>query len=201
MLVARCAGDNVHVPKISAPTVAAHRAAQRAALLTATEQLLTEAGLAQVTPGSIATRAGLARSSFYEYFGSRDDILTAVAIAAFERWGREIDETLSRVPADDRLRVFVEATMRMTADGKHTIASQLRQADLAPNDYDDIMALHTTLLEPVVTVLRDAGIPDAYATLIQGLLNAGMQLVAHGVDPAAAAGMITELLQRGLPRG
>ena len=189
------------MPKISAPTVAAHRAAQRAALLTATEQLLGEAGLAKVTPGSVAERAGLARSSFYEYFGSRDDILTAVAIAAFERWATEIDETLSGVPADGRLRAFVEATMRMTADGRHTIASELRHADLAPSEYDDIMALHTTLLEPVVALLQEAGIPDAYATLIQGLLNAGMQLVTHGLDPLAAAGMISDVLERGLPRG
>jgi AcrR family transcriptional regulator len=189
------------VPKISAPTVAAHRAAQRAALLTATEQLLTEAGLAKVTPGSVAERAGLARSSFYEYFGSRDDILTAVAIAAFERWAAEIDEALGGVPADERLRAFVQATLRMAADGKHTIASELQQADLSPSHYDVIMALHTTLLEPVVTLLREAGIPDAYAALIQGLLNAGMQLVTHGVAPDAAAGMITEVLERGLPHG
>ena len=80
------------MPKISAPTVAEHRAAQRAALLAATEQLLVEVGLAGVTPRSIAERAGLARSSFYEYFGSRDDILAAVAIAAFDRWAAEIDE-------------------------------------------------------------------------------------------------------------
>lgn len=191
--------DNVLVPKISAPTVAAHRAAQRAALLSATEELLAEAGLAKVTPGAVAERAGLARSSFYEYFGSRDDILTAVAIASFERWAAEIDEVLIQAPRDGRLRAFVEATMRMTADGKHTIASSLQQADLSPSNYEDIMALHTTLLEPVTALLRETGVPDEYAALVQGLLNAGMQLVAHGTDPLAAAAMITELLEDGLP--
>ena len=46
------------------------------------------------------------------------------------------------------MRAYVEATMRMTADGKHSIASILQQADISPSKYDDIMALHTTLLRP-----------------------------------------------------
>lgn len=189
------------MPKITAPTVVEHRAAQRAALLAATEELLAEAGLAQVSPRAVAERAGLARSSFYEYFGSRDDILTAVALTAFDRWSGEIEEALSGVPAADRLCAYVEATMRMTADGKHDIAAILQQADLSPSKYEDIMALHSTLLEPVVALLREAGVADAdaHAALVQGLLNAGVQLVAHGVDPAIATAMISDFLANGLP--
>lgn len=189
------------MPKISAPTVAEHRAAQRTALLAATEQLLLDTGLSGVSPRSIAERAGLARSSFYEYFGSRDDILTAVAIAAFERWAAEVDEALAGVATADRLRTYVRTTLRMTADGKHSIAATLQQADLAPSKLEDIMALHSTLLEPVVALLRETGVPDpeAHATLVQGLLNAGVQLVGHGVEPDAATAMIADLLAKGLP--
>ncbi|WP_348789926.1 TetR/AcrR family transcriptional regulator [Leifsonia sp. NPDC080035] len=189
------------MPKISAATVAEHRAAQRAALLTATERLLEEGGLAGVTPRSVAERAGLARSSFYEYFASRDDALTAVAIAAFERWSAEIDETLSGVPATARLRAYIEATMRMTADGKHGIAATLQQAELSPSRHEDIMAMHTALLDPIAGLLREAGVRDAdsHAVLLQGLLNAGVQLVTHGVSPDATSAMITDLLEKGLP--
>lgn len=189
------------MPKISAPTVAEHRAAQRAALLRATERLLIDVGIAGVTPRSVAELAGLARSSFYEYFGSRDDILTAVAIAAFDRWAAEIDEALNGVPAADRLRSYVEATMRMTADGKHAIAATLQQADLSPSSYEDIMALHTSLLRPIATLLNETGIPDvdAHVALVQGLLNAGVQLVARGIHPDAATAMISDLLTNGLP--
>ena len=189
------------MPKISAATVAEHRAAQRTALLTAAEHLLEEAGLAGVTPRSVAERAGLARSSFYEYFGSRDDILTAVAIAAFDNWGAEIDEILSAVPQEERLVAYVGATMRMTADGKHAIAATLQQAELSPSRHEDIMAMHAAFLGPIATLLREAGVPDAdtHAVLVQGLLNAGVQLVTHGVDPAAATATITALLEKGLP--
>lgn len=189
------------MPKISAPTVAAHRAAQRAALLTATEELLSEAGLAGVTPRAVAERAGLARSSFYEYFGSRDDILTAVALAAFDRWAAEIDDAVQAVPPADRLHAYVRAVMRMTADGRHDIAATLQQAELSPSSREDIMALHTTLLTPLSALLREAGVADTdtYTALVQGLLNAGMQLVGHGTPPDSAAATITALLQEGLP--
>lgn len=193
--------DDYPMPKISAATVPEHRAAQRAALLTATEQLLSEVGIAGVTPKSVAERAGLARSSYYEYFGSRDDVLTAVALAAFERWLAEIEAALAAAPDADRLRTYVVATMRMTADGKHDLATTLQQADLAPSRFDDIMALHASLLTPVVSLLRELDVPDveSHAALVQGLLDSGVRLVTHGVDPDAAAAMITRVLSKGLP--
>lgn len=188
------------MPKISAATVVEHRAAQRAALLRATEELLPESGVAGVTPRAVAERAGLARSTFYEYFPSRDDVLAAVAIAAFDRWAAEIDAALAEVDAADRLRVYVEATMRMTADGRHGIASTLRETDLAPSDREAVMALHTTLLEPLRAILRDSGVPDVdiQAALAQGALGAGMQLAGHGVDPDVVAAHVTALLTNGL---
>ena len=190
------------VPKISAPTVAAHRVGQRAALLAATEDILLEIGIAGVIPRAVAERAGLARSSFYEYFGSRDDILAAVAIAAFDRWSAEIEETLRNVPAADQLPAYVEATLRMAADGKHGIASTLQQAELSPSKYDDIMALHDALLQPMIAILEGAGVQNlaVNAGLVQGLLGAGVQSVTHGADVASVTAAIVTMLTEGLPR-
>jgi AcrR family transcriptional regulator len=189
------------VPKISAATVVEHRAAQRAALLRATEELLPEAGVAGVTPRAVAERAGLARSTFYEYFPSRDDVLAAVAIAAFDRWAAEIDAALADVDDADRLRVYVEQTMRMTADGRHGIASTLRETDLAPSDREAVMALHTRLLDPLRALLRGSGAPDldVQVALVQGVLTAGVRLAGHGVDPSVVSAHVMALLENGLP--
>lgn len=189
------------MPKISAATVVEHRAAQRAALLRATEELLPEAGVAGVTPRAVAERAGLARSTFYEYFPSRDDVLAAVAIAAFDRWAAEIDAALADVDDADRLRVYVEQTMRMTADGRHGIASTLRETDLAPSDREAVMALHTRLLDPLRALLRGSGAPDldVQVALVQGVLTAGVRLAGHGVDPSVVSAHVMALLENGLP--
>lgn len=189
------------MPKISAPTVAEHRAAQRAALLDATRELLLETGLAGVTPRAVAERAGLARSSFYQYFGTRDDALAAVAIESFASWSAEIEAALAAAPAEDHLHVYVAATMRMTADGKHGIAAMLQQAEIAPSKLDDIMALHDELLRPLGVILAERGIRhlELNASLVQGLLSTGVRLVTHGADPSAVTEGIVRLLDEGVP--
>jgi len=190
------------MPKISASTVAEHRANQRAALVRAGEGILQEAGLAGVSPRTVCERAGLARSSFYDYFATKDDLLVAIAIDAIERWDAEIEEALQSVDAGlPTLRAFVDATMAMTAEGKHTIASVLRQAELSPTRFEDLMALHDALLRPVLRVLADVGAPEpkTWAAFVEGVLGTGIRLVTLGMDHRATADKIYQLLTRGLP--
>jgi AcrR family transcriptional regulator len=189
------------MPKISAPTVAEHRAAQRAAILSAGEAVLLESGLGGVSPRTVCERAGLARSSFYDYFSTRDDLLVAIAITAIERWDAEIEAALSEVePGLSELRAFVDATMAMTAEGKHEIAGALREADLSPSRYEDLMTLHEVLMRPVLRVLADFGLEASPGTaaLAQGVLGTGMQLVGRGMDHRAVADQVYRLLTRGL---
>lgn len=189
------------MPKISAPTVAEHRAAQRAALVRAGEAVLLESGLAGVSPRSVTERAGMARSSFYDYFHAKDDLLVAIAIDAIERWDAEIEQALAGIePGLAQLRAFVDATMAMTADGKHDLAGALREAQLSPSRLEDLMALHDALMRPLIRVLTDLGLsePGQSAVLVQGVLGAGIQLVEHGVDHSAAADDVYHLLTRGL---
>jgi AcrR family transcriptional regulator len=189
------------MPKISAPTVAEHRAAQRRALIAAAEALIAEAGVGAVTPRSVGERAGLARSSFYEYFASKDDLIAAVAVEAFEQWSAEIEAVTSGAPAGRaRLHAYVEATIRMTADGKHALATELREAELSSTSRDAIMAMHEVLGAPLVRLLQDAGTPDAeaQAALVQGVIGAGVQLVTHGAPAAEVTAAITAMLDAGV---
>lgn len=189
------------MPKITAPTVAEHRVAQRRALIDAAEAIISELGVAAVTPRSVGERAGLARSSFYEYFPSKDDLLAAIALQAFDEWGVELRAAVSAAaPGRARLHAYVEATMRMTADGKHSLALKMQRADLSPKNFDAIMAMHDTLTAPLTDVLGSLGLSSdpTHATLVQGLLNAGVQLVEHGVDAEAATSSINSVLDAGL---
>lgn len=189
------------MPRIAAPTIAQHRAAQRAALLRAGEAALLEAGLPGVSPRSVCEQAGLARSSFYDYFPSRDDLLVAIAIDAIERWDAEIAEALADVaPGRARLTAFVDATMAMAGDGRHEIAGALRDAPLNPSRLEDLMVLHDRLMSPLTEVLAEIGVEDPRTTaaLVQGALGAGIQLVAHGVDHREVAASVRRLLEAGI---
>ncbi|PWC06773.1 TetR/AcrR family transcriptional regulator [Mycetocola zhujimingii] len=189
------------MPKITAPTVVEHRIHQRRALLDAAEAIIGDEGVAGVTPRSVGERAGLSRSSFYEYFPSRDDLLAAIAVQAFDEWVAELETATAAVPAGaDRLHAYVEATMRMTADGKHSLATGLRDADLSPKSRDTIMAMHDILLAPLRTLLEEMQIPDAATTamLVQGMINSGVQLVGHGVPAQEVTTAINEMLESGI---
>lgn len=176
---------NGAVPKISAATVAEHRVAQHGALLASAKAIIAEAGVAAITPRSVCERAGLSRSSFYEYFPSKDDLLAAIAMQAFEEWGAELEAAMdAAAPGRARLHAYVTATIRMTADGKHTLATGLQQTDISPKNVEAIMAIHDALTAPLRHLLEELGIPDAAtrAALVQGVITAGMQLVEHGGD-------------------
>jgi hypothetical protein len=68
-------GHTERVPRISSATLAEHRVAQRAALLRAAAELVISGGAAAVNPTAVADRAGIARTSVYDYFHSREDLL------------------------------------------------------------------------------------------------------------------------------
>lgn len=189
------------MPKISAPTVGEHRAAQQAALIAAGEELLLRDGLAGVTPRSVCERAGLSRSSFYVYFPSRDDLLAAIAVSAMRQWNAEIEAALAGADsAAAQLRVFVETSMTMAGDGRHGIAGALRDAELKPSRMENLMVIHAELVGPLVGILELMGLERAEyrALLAQGAVGAGIQLIAHGAAPAAVAADVIDLLERGL---
>jgi AcrR family transcriptional regulator len=190
------------MPKISAPSVPEHREAQRAALIRAAEAILLAEGVAGVGPRSVTERAGLARSSFYDYFPSKNELLVAVATKAFEQWRREIEAELARwAPGTERLKAYIATTLRMAADGKHDLAAVLQQAELTPSRHEDIRALHDALFAPLAATLAELGLTDshAWAALIEGTLNGALKLIDHGADHEAVAAAVQTFVLEGLP--
>lgn len=189
------------MPKISHPTLAEHRAAQREALLGAGRRVLRESGVAGVTPRAVCELAGLSRSSFYDYFATRDDLLVALAVDAMEQWDADVQDALDgAAPGLPRLRALIEATMAMTAEGRHDIAGALRDAQLSPSRLDDLMVLHEAVMRPLARVLEELEVaePAMVAALVQGALGAGIQLVTHGADARVTADALYRLVTQGL---
>ncbi|WP_040167810.1 TetR/AcrR family transcriptional regulator [Microbacterium gorillae] len=189
------------MPKISKPTIREHKESVRAALVGTAADIIEREGVAAVLPGTVTAGAGVARSTFYKYFATRDDVLVAVGVEAMEAWAAELGEAVdAQEEGLPRLRALVDATMRMTADGRHDLASALRDEQLSPTHREDLMALHDALFRPALTVLAglDVPNPERASHLIQGVLGIGVQLVQHGVAPQEAADDVYRLITRGL---
>jgi len=66
------------VPKIRAASIDEHKELTRRSLLDAAWRLIDDAGTADVPLGEIALGAGVGRTTFYDYFDDRDDVIASL---------------------------------------------------------------------------------------------------------------------------
>ncbi|SNT61000.1 transcriptional regulator, TetR family [Actinomadura meyerae] len=185
------------MPKIDAPTIAEHRAAQRAALLDAARALLSED--AERAPGlaDVARRAGLARSSVYAYFKSRDDLLDALIVDTFPRWSAFVRARMGRAKSPgDRILAYVYANLRLVARGDHALARALAATGRTDALANSSRLLHDQLQTPLREALADHGASDPARTaeLIQSVVYALSRMIEDGLAERAARRLARELL-------
>lgn len=66
------------MPRIRAASIDEHKELTRRALLDAAWRAIDEAGTAEVPLGEIALGAGVGRTTFYDYFDDRDDVIASL---------------------------------------------------------------------------------------------------------------------------
>lgn len=173
------------MPRIDAPTVAEHRAARERALLDAARGLLTAEPERVPTLAEVGAVAGLSRSSVYEYFRSREDLLRAVVSDSFPRWQQRLDAGLAAADGPgERLLAFLRVNLELVADGEHALARALSL--VAPSDdlARESRAFHERLLQPVREALAELGVPDPETTteLVNAVVHAASRRVEQTGD-------------------
>lgn len=189
------------MPRISAPTVAEHRAHQERAVVDAAIELLVESGQGAVTPAAVAKRTGLARTSVYLYHPSAAGLLAAAVEAMLTEAVHELDARLAGSGADPlaRLDAYI-ATMLTLAEAGHSPSRPISLADAPAEQRARIRALHEDLAGRLGAIVQALGVPDARwaAALASGTIQGAVQLVEHGADPAEAQARTTDFLRRAL---
>lgn len=104
------------MPRIRAATIDEHKELTRRALLDAAFRLIEEAGTAEIPLGEVALAAGVGRTTFYDYFEDRDDVIASLVedklpavIAGL------IEKVPSELPPEDRLARLSAATVEFVA--------------------------------------------------------------------------------------
>lgn len=104
------------MPRIRAASIDEHKALTRAALLDAARQLIDEAGTAEISLGEVALAAGVGRTTFYDYFTDRDDVIAALVE---ENLPGVLADLIDAVPEDlptaRRLAEFAATMVRFVA--------------------------------------------------------------------------------------
>lgn len=171
------------MPKIAAATVAEHRAMRARQVVDAAVDLLTTDGPPAVTPAAVAERAGLARTSIYQYAGSGAELVALAVEDLFVRAGAALTEAVTAAGPDPGARL--EAIVRTVLEGAAAGHSPNHAVDveaLPPAQRARLAELHGALMAPAEDAIADAGVaqPRAVAGLAWGAINGAVALVEHG---------------------
>lgn len=165
------------MPRIKAATVAEHRERQRRAVLDATRDLLAETGQAP-SLAQVGERAGLARSSLYQYVSSREGLLEAVVADIFPTWTERVRVALGEAPTPGaRVWAYVESNVAFFTGSEQRVARALGAVVDPAVLHGPLQEFHRALQEPLREALRDHGEadPEPVADMIDAMVLAGTQ--------------------------
>jgi len=152
----------------------------------------------------VARRAGLARSSIYQYYASQEELLDGVIGEMFPRWSAYV---IGRMATESdpgaRAMTYVEANLHLVARGDHAIVSGLARAGRGEAMAEQSRVLHDQLRTPLVAALADHGAsdPDGLAELVQSVVYAGSRMIESGISERKARALVRTLLGPYLLRG
>lgn len=188
------------MPRIEAPTVAEHNVMRRRQVIDAAADVLRDGGVAGFSPAAVAKRAGLARSSMYQYYPSTDALLGAAITTMLERSrDRMVAAVDGAATPAERVTAYIRAAIADARDG-HGAALDIAGVTMPEVCRDGIRLLHDQLRAPLLTALRDAEVshPATVAILVQGLVNAAVSAVTHGASLDVLEAATVDLVLRGV---
>ena len=173
------------MPKIHTKTLAQHRDWRRHQLIEAAASIALESGGSAVTVASVAEKAGLSRTSVYEYFASSEDLIADLIIDELSNFVRVLTNAI-RNPNEPETAIaeWIEAALKYIADGRHMLAKALSAISTPRERAPEIGAAHRALLAPLQRSLQELGISDINQalSLIQSSTDVATKRIEGGAD-------------------
>jgi AcrR family transcriptional regulator len=171
------------MPKINTSNLVNQREWRRSQLISAAAAIALESGSEAITVSAVAQRAGLARTSVYEYFGSSAELVADLIIEELSAFTDILVTAVSpaSVP-EEAIAYWIDSALQYIADGRHLLAKALSATSLPINRSAEIGAAHRALLAPLNIALTEIGVRDLnYAlSMIQSLTDAATKRIENG---------------------
>lgn len=107
------------MPRIRAASIDEHKEQTRRALLEAAQAMIDDAGTAEVPLGEIALAAGVGRTTFYDYFDDRDDVIASLVEEELPGVLSDlIGSVPTNLPADQRLAALASRLVEFVASDR-----------------------------------------------------------------------------------
>ncbi len=193
------------MPRIDAPTVAEHHQMRRGALLAAGIEILSTEGPSGLTHSALGEAAGIARTSVYQYFPSRDELIDSVIDHAFASASAHLTATVEHASNPvDRVAAYVTHAVARASDATHRIVASIPGDRLSAAYAQRLHELHRAALAPLREALTELGVPDPSltASLIDAMVQAASRRILAGDDPAAVTpALVAAVVSGPLSRG
>lgn len=175
------------MPRISAATVVEHRRQVNEKLMDAASSLLARQTVSDIEAplkvGEIAKEAGIARSSFYRYYNTVDDLVAALVLRDFPEWKASVATSVKEAKDPvSAVRAFVRANICMASDSKHAWRTVVFSYHFHQDAQREIGAIHAELhdiLVVAITELDSLAESQGYlvARTIQNIVNSAVTAV------------------------
>ena len=176
------------MPKITASTLVEQRTWRRSQLLDAAAGLALENGPTSVTVSAVAARAGLSRTSFYEYFSSSSEIVAELITDELNNFTNYLTEKVATASTpEEAITSWIEGSLEYIADGRHLLARALSTLELSAERSTQIGIAHRKMLAPLSAPLSQLGIRDVRQALalIHASTESATRRIEAGMDSAS----------------
>lgn len=201
---ARPAGEawnNGPVPKITAATVAEHRAMKERQVIEAAAELLTTEGPSSVSPAAVAQRTGLARTSVYQYARSGPALVALAVEELFVRANAALVAAVEAAGPDpvDRLEAIIRTVLEGASD-THAPDQALDIARLPAEQRDRLAQLHGEIVAPLAQAIAATGAQDvaSLTALSWGAINGVVPLISRGMPVDRAVQLAVTYVRAGV---
>lgn len=173
------------MPRIQTDSLAAHRDWRRSQLIDAAAAIALESGGQAITVAAVAQRAGLSRTSVYEYFASSADLVADLVVDELESFAHDLKVAVTdETDPYNSIQIWISTSLLYIADGRHLLAKALNAVELPRDRSADIGAAHRALLAPLTASLQEMGVrdvPQALA-LLQSITDVATKRIENGAD-------------------
>jgi AcrR family transcriptional regulator len=158
---------------------------RRQQLISAALELALGEGAEAVTVAAIAKKAGLARSSIYEYFASSADLIADLILEELDYYSNRL--AVAIVDATDpfeKIEHWIAEGLRYVADGRHMLVKSLNTISTPEFRKEEIAMGHRKMIAPLHQALVETGIKDpaAAAAFLSSVTDAASIRIDAGND-------------------
>lgn len=189
------------MPKISAATVAEHRAMKERQVIEAAVELLTTEGPSAVSPAAVAQRAGLARTSVYQYARSGPALVALAMEELFVRADAALAAAVEAAGPDpvDRLEAIIRTVLEGASD-THAPDQAVDVANLPAEQRERLAQLHQEVVAPLAEAIAATGAEDveSLTALSWGAINGVVPLIGRGMPVDRAVQLAVAYVRAGV---